>query len=187
MSPLATYLLLTAVALAAVAVTLAPFVKAYWKARGARLVTCPENRQPVRVEIDAMDAAFSALLRPVDLQLRSCTRWPEKAGCGQECLVQIEKAPNGCRVRSVLAEWYQGKTCVLCGKPFGEMHTWDHKPVLMSLDRVTQEWADVAVEDLPEKLATCLPVCWDCHVVETLYRMHPELIVEREPHKPYWA
>lgn len=27
-------------------------------------------------------------------------------------------------------------------------------------------------------------VCWDCHVVESLYRLHPELVVERPKH---WA
>jgi hypothetical protein len=35
---------------------------------------------------------------------------------------------------------------------------------------------------LPEVFLTYAPVCWDCHIAETLRREHPELIVDRPPH-----
>lgn len=182
--PAATYLLLIAIAAGALFLALGPLVQAYWKARGRRLVTCPETREPVAVEIDPMDAAFNVLLKTREVHLKSCTRWPERAGCGQACMTQIETAPNGCLVRSVLAEWYEGKPCSLCGKglsvEFGR-----HRPALMSPDRFTSDWSAVRVEEIPEILATYQPICWDCHIIETLYRMHPELITERESHKPY--
>jgi hypothetical protein len=184
--PAAVYLLLIAVAAGALCFALAPLVKAYWQSRGKRLVTCPETHEPVAVEVDPMDAAFRSFLKTREIHLQSCTRWPEKAGCGQECLSQIAQAPNGCLVRGILAEWYEEKPCALCGKPLS-VETGQHKPALLSPDRVTFEWSDLRVEDLSEILATHQPVCWDCHIVETLYRMHPELITEREPHKPYWA
>lgn len=178
----AVYVLLIVVAAGALAVALSPLVKGWWKARGKRLVTCPETQETAAVEIDPMDAAFHAFLATRELHLQSCTRWPEKAGCGQACMAQISEAPNGCLVHNILAEWYEGKSCALCDKKlsakFGE-----HKPALMSLDRVTYEWADLRVEDIPGALLTHLPICWDCHVVETLYRLHPDLITEREPHK----
>ncbi len=182
----AVYMLLVVIAAGALLLALSPLIKAYWKARGTRLVTCPETQEPVAVEIDPMDAAFHALLKTREVHLQSCTRWPEKAGCGQECLSQIAAAPNGCLVHSLLAEWYAEKDCALCGKALS-VEFGQHKPALISSDGVTCEWADLRVEDLPEILATHRPICWDCHVVETLYRMHPELITEREPHKPYWA
>lgn len=184
--PAAVYLLLLAVAAGALFLALAPLIKAWWMARGTRLVTCPETEEPVAVEIDPMDAAFHTFLKTREVHLQSCSRWPEKAGCGQECMGQITAAPNGCLVRSILAEWYAGKSCSLCGKEL-PVEWGQHKPALMSPGRVTFEWGDLRVEDLPEVLATHRPVCWDCHVVETLYRMHPELVTEREPHKPYWA
>jgi hypothetical protein len=51
----------------------------------------------------------------------------------------------------------------------------------MRPDRVTFEWAQVRAEELPELLKTWLPVCWDCHMIESLYRNHPDLIVEGPP------
>jgi len=185
--PAAVYLLLLiAVAAGALFLALAPLVRTYRTSRGERPVTCLETKEPAAVEIDPMDAAFQSFLRIPEIHLQSCLRWPEKTGCGQECLSRIEAAPKGCLVRSILADWYDGTSCALCGKELSAKGG-PHNPVLMSPDRVTLEWADLRIEDLPEILATHRPVCWDCHIVETLYRMHPELITERDPQKPYQA
>ena len=62
--------------------------------RGRRVVVCPENRELVAVEVDARHAALTASQGRIDLRLDTCTRWPEKLGCGQECLGQIESAPE---------------------------------------------------------------------------------------------
>lgn len=53
---------------------------------GGRPVTCPENRQPAVVGIDAERAAGTRLDGHSDLRLRECTRWPERARCNQACL-----------------------------------------------------------------------------------------------------
>jgi hypothetical protein len=180
----ATYLLLAALAVVAVTAALWKLFAAWRRARGERLITCPETKAPAAVELDAFDAAFHELLGTRELRLQSCTRWPERAGCGQECLTQIEHTPDGCRVRALLAGWYEDKPCALCGKPFGKIETWEHKPALMSPGRMTMEWSEIPVLELPERMATHLPVCWDCHVVESLYRRHPELVTERPEH---WA
>jgi hypothetical protein len=186
MTAAAIYVFLIAVAAGALLLALAPLIAAYWKARGPRLVTCPETGEPIVVEVDPMDAAFHTLLKTPEVHLKSCTRWPERAGCGQECMTQIDSAPDGCLVRNLLAEWYEGKCCAVCSKELS-LEPGGHKPALMSPDRVTFEWSDLRVENLAEVLATHQPICWDCHVVETLYRMHPELVTERAPHKPYQA
>lgn len=187
MNPLtAVSIVLALLIVSAVTYALLPLVREWRRARGVRLVTCPETHAPVAVELDATDAAFHAFLGTQDLHLKSCTRWPERQGCGQECLAQIQAAPDGCLVRSRLAEWYDGRTCALCGQPFGHITALDHKPAFLGPDRVTREWGEVRVEDLPELFASNLPVCWDCHIVESLYRTHPELVVERPGRRPKW-
>ena len=84
--------------------------RAFLAYRGTRVVVCPENREMVAVQVDAGHAALSASQGRPDLRLESCTRWPEKAGCGQECLGQIESAPEACLLRNILGDWYQGKS-----------------------------------------------------------------------------
>ena len=89
---------------------------AFLRYRGTRVVVCPENREMVAVQVDAGHAALSAPQGRPELRLESCTRWPEKAGCGQECLGQIESAPQACLLRNILGDWYQGKSCAFCGR-----------------------------------------------------------------------
>ena len=62
--------------------------------RGTRLVTCPETGRPVAVDLDLpYSAVRSALGRP-HFRLKDCTRWPERAGCGQTCLGDLEATPR---------------------------------------------------------------------------------------------
>jgi hypothetical protein len=82
-------------------------------------------------------------------------------------------------VRSVLTRWYEGRNCALCNRSFTSHDLWDHKPAVLSPDGVTREWREIATPDLPDALSIQQPVCWDCHVVATLYRKHPELVTER--------
>jgi len=66
----------------------------YNRYAGSRAVTCPENQRQVAVHIDAMRAAVTGLSGTPELQLRDCTRWPERRKCGQECLSQaLEASP----------------------------------------------------------------------------------------------
>jgi hypothetical protein len=157
---------------------LRPVARAYLGLRGTRVVTCPETGKPVAIEVDARHAAVTAASGRPHLRLRDCSRWPERRGCGQECLRQAEEAPEDCLARVMLARWYAGKACVYCGKPF-EVDGWGHKPALMNAGGRTFEWHEVRPEALPEVLATHLPVCWDCHIAETFRREHPELVTDR--------
>ena len=171
----------------AFALSLIPFgwlvLRGYRRYRGTRVVTCPETRKTVAVEVDAAHAAVTDLAGAPDLRLKSCSRWPERQDCGQECLAELEAAPDGCLVRNLLTDWYRGKTCALCGRAFEETSWSEHKPAVLSPQRATLEWDDVAPESLPGILSTHLPICWNCHMAESFRRLHPELGLEDPLHK----
>jgi hypothetical protein len=157
-----------------------PFaIGAYLRYRGRMVVTCPETRKVVGVEVDVKHAALTAAFGHPDLKLRSCTRWPEKKDCGQECLLQIELSPESCLVRNLLEDWYRDKTCYFCAKPFGEIRWLDHRPALLSADKKSIEWPEIKVEEIESVLATHKPVCWNCHVTESFCREHPDVVFER--------
>lgn len=146
--------------------------------RGDRVIVCPENQRPAGVVVDALHAAASFSNAP-DLRLSSCSRWPERAGCGQQCLSQIQESPQDCLVRQILALWYEGRVCAMCQQPFGEIQWVVRKPALLRADKISVEWSEVPAEQLSETLATSLPVCFACHMASTLVRQHPELVVDR--------
>jgi hypothetical protein len=58
----------------------------YHTYREARTVNCPETHAPVSVRFNALRAAWSSLSGATKLRLADCTRWPERADCGQECI-----------------------------------------------------------------------------------------------------
>jgi hypothetical protein len=151
----------------------------FWRFRGAGVVTCPETGKPAGVSVDARHAAATAFQAHPELRLSVCSRWPERAGCGQECLRQVEASPEDCLVRSLLARFYAGKSCVYCGKRFDAIEWHDHKPALLNADGRTIEWRELAPEQVPGALAADKPVCWNCHVAQTFKREHPELVTYR--------
>ncbi len=157
-----------------------PGVRAYFKFRGKRLVTCPETHKPEAVNVAATEAGLGAFFNEPTLRLNECSRWPEREGCGQECLSQIEADPQNCLVWNVVSKWYEGKTCVFCHKPIGPLHHLDHAPALLGPDFRTTEWNGIRAEQLPEIFSTHQPVCWNCHVAESFRRLHPDLVTDRK-------
>lgn len=150
----------------------------YRKYRGKRLIVCPETKKPEAVEIAVGKGALQAF-RAGELRLKDCTRWPERADCGQECLSQIERAPHDCLVTQVIANWYEGKSCVYCGKPFQHLEWFDHRPALLDQEGKTVQWHELPAQMLPEVMRTHKPVCWQCHVHESFRRDHPEMVTDR--------
>jgi len=65
----------------------------YHTYRDGRTVGCPETHAPVSVRFNALRAAWSSLSGRPQLRLADCTRWPERADCGQECI------PDAVRVK----------------------------------------------------------------------------------------
>lgn len=170
------YLLIVIIAFAALYFIVPFVVGTYIRYRGAMVITCPETRKPAAVEVDVAHAAVTAAIGQPDLRLKNCTRWPEKKDCGQECLLQIEASPEDCLAQNMLKTWYEGKTCVFCKKQIGEIHLIDHKPALLNAEGRTVEWGEIRPETLPDVLSTHKPVCWDCHMMETLIRENPGLV-----------
>jgi hypothetical protein len=162
-----------------------PVVRVY---RGTRLVACPETKRPAAVELDSMRAAFTRFgNEPGRFRLTSCSRWPEKAGCGQECLAEVTRDPGACLVRTIVAGWYHGQSCVFCGKPMPEVTWTEHRPALLAPDGVTVSWKDVKPETLPDLFSTHRPVCWDCHVVQSLIRERPDAVTVRPDREHLWS
>jgi hypothetical protein len=156
-------------------------LRTYRKFGGMRVITCPETGCPAAVEVDKKHAAATTFLQEgqTELRLASCSRWPEREGCGQECLAQIEAAPEGCLVRSMLIAWYRGSTCAFCQKEISEIHWSDNKPAILTPDGRTIEWAEVRPEDLPGVFATHRRVCWNCHIAQSFRAQFPGLAIER--------
>jgi hypothetical protein len=171
------------VALVVGVAALAGFIlRGYLKQRGDRLITCPETLTNEAVRVDAGQAAVSTLMGHTELTLASCSRWPERQGCGQECLSQIKSAPDGCLIRTTVAKWYAGKTCAICGRPVGDREWMEHAPALLDPrdpDRRTTTWDRVPPERILDVLATHEPVCWNCHVAETFRHQRPDLVIDR--------
>lgn len=178
------YILLTLVIAGAVVVIvrLRRAVRTYLKFRGKRLVSCPETHKPTAVRVAAGKVALKATVGNERLRLSECSRWPEREGCGQECLAQIQEAPKACLVWTIINRWYQGQNCAYCHKPFGEIHWHDHPPALVDYARKTVEWNEIPADKLQEALRTHWPVCWNCHIAETFRWEHPELVVDRPAH-----
>ncbi len=154
------------------------FTRAYFRLRGTRVVTCPADQTQAAVDIDARKAATSAVFGSPSFALTTCSHWPERRACGQECLRQIEAAPLDCLVRTRLATWYAGRTCALCQRPFGAIDWYERRPALLSPERITRVWPDVDAAHLDDVLRSSKPVCFDCHVAETFRRTHPELVLD---------
>jgi hypothetical protein len=157
-------------------------IKTYFNMRGKRLVRCPENQQHAAVELDAKGAARQAFLGSPYFRLSDCSRWPKREGCGQECLRQIELAPEECLVKNYAARWYEGKKCAYCGKVIEKVDWLGHTPALLNPQKQTVYWDKIPPEKLGDVFSTYAPVCWDCHITETFRREHPELVVDRPSH-----
>lgn len=62
---------------------------AFMRYRKSRRVSCPEAGKAADINIDARLAALQAGLGKTKLQVAHCSMWPERKGCGQNCLVQV--------------------------------------------------------------------------------------------------
>jgi len=171
------YLFIALLAIALVYVT-----KRVWEAlkfRGKMLVTCPETHEPAAVKVNVPRAAVEAMVGRHKLALCNCSRWPERADCDQACLEQIERDPERHRVWTIASNWYAGKRCIYCRKPIETLSHFDRSPALLDYEWKTAEWDHLPAETLPAEFSRELPVCWSCHVTETLLREHPDVVTFR--------
>jgi hypothetical protein len=83
-APVLTAVVIVAIAVAYVAVPVMADV--YARFRRPRIVICPETGREARVRLDAWHAAVTAIPGPPRRYVDECSRRPEHAACGQECL-----------------------------------------------------------------------------------------------------
>jgi|KBSSwiStaDraftv2_1062776.scaffolds.fasta_scaffold569676_2 hypothetical protein len=57
----------------------------FMRFRDRRIVHCPEQDRPARVQIDATLAAMTAVPGPPKLMVERCSFWPDRADCAQRC------------------------------------------------------------------------------------------------------
>ena len=80
---------------AAIALPVALALVPVWrKHRNVEEVTCPCIGTSSLITLDPWHAARMHALGNYELRVRSCTFWPERCDCAQECLTQIEDAPE---------------------------------------------------------------------------------------------
>ena len=154
-------------------------VRSFSRYGGTRIVTCPETKQPTIVEVDALHASLTSTVGLPDIRLEECSRWPIKKQCGQECLMELDVAPERCLVSGVLMRWYRDKQCVYCKKAFSELHWTDHRPGLLSPEGQLLSWNEVILDKLRKVLETHSPVCWNCYIAQKFRLNHPDLVVFR--------
>src|SRR5436309_7085333 len=120
----------------------------WWKFRGPRVVTCPETKRPAGVAVDVASSLTATLGKTPQLRLSECSRWPERAGCGQECLSEIRQSGADCLVRNIIATWYRDRDCAACGQPIGAIDWTGSHPALLMADQVSVEWKQIPAEQL---------------------------------------
>ena len=155
------------------------FVRSSSRYRGSRTITCPETKKPAIVEVDWLHASLTSAVGPPDIRLEECSRWPIREQCGQECLMDLDVAPDSCLVSGVLMRWYRDKNCVYCGRAFPELHWVDHRPALLSPEGKLLAWSEVDLAQLESVLEAYAPVCCDCYIAQNFRRDHPDLVVFR--------
>lgn len=165
--------------LGSLVIALVVVARSYLATKEDRLVTCPDNHKPAAVHINDFQTIREALGAKTPLRLDNCSRWPEKAGCGQDCLNEVDADPQHCMVWNMVSTWYEGKSCAYCQKPFAAQHWHDRKAALLAPDHTAKQWNEVAIEALPEILKTHEPICWNCYIAETFRKQHPEMVLDR--------
>jgi len=176
---LVVYVVVTLVVTASLFLGVRYFVRAHARYRTSRLIICPDNGEAAMVEVDARHVALTSAFGQPDIRLKNCWRWPLHQSCGQECLAQLDLAPEQCLVSGVLMRWYEFRSCFFCGRQFEQIHLLDHKPALRSPGGNLLEWREVGISDLQTVLSTHNPVCWDCYIAQSFRQEHPELVVYR--------
>jgi hypothetical protein len=145
---------------------------------GERVITCPETLSPEVVRVDAGHAAWTDLRGEKELRLESCSRWPEKADCGQDCIAEIECAADGCLVRRRLELWYRDASCALCGMGIEPITWFSQRPGLRSPAGRAIFWEEIKARDLPAALATHQAICSDCLIAESFRERFPDRFVD---------
>jgi hypothetical protein len=151
-------------------------LQAYFRNRGRRTVICPDNRESVTVEVDGKFAFATALQGQEHSRLQSCSRWPEKAQCDQECLAQVDPSPEN--IERLLQKWYQGKTCAICKRALTPADWRRSRLALLNEKQKLFELHHMHLDELPSALDQMSPLCWNCHQEERVRQTGPRRVLK---------
>ena len=136
----------------------------YYKNRGRQSAICPENGQRVDVEMDNKYAFWTAWRGQEHTRLKSCTRWPEKGDCGQECQAQIDPSPEN--VERLMIGWHKGKVCGICARNITPPDWRRNRLALLDEQHRLVELRNLNLTGLQAALTHMRPLCWTCHQEE---------------------
>jgi hypothetical protein len=129
-----------------------------------RVVVCPETRSREKLEIDTRHA-FKTLFRNIaELRVGQCARWPARAECDQECLLQIDTEPA--ILDRTLAKFYAGKDCARCGKPLNKADWTRGRFAMLNATNELVPAGRMPLREFPMALEDYRPVFWACHQAE---------------------
>lgn len=132
-----------------------------------RNVMCPESGMPAEVEIDGLHAFYTLLRDQKEIRLKSCSRWPQRAGCDEDCLAQIASGPA---IERVVAKWCNGKKCAICAMPITRLDWQRGRAGALDTKRNLIELRDMNWNEFPMVLEQYEPLCWRCHETELVKR-----------------
>ncbi len=125
-----------------------------------QVVVCPETRTQAEVEVDRRHALFTLLKNQKELRLKTCSRWPERADCDEDCLAQLEIGPQ---TERVLGKWCEGKNCAICAVPIKRTDWLRGRAGILDASHTLVELRDLDCTQLPMILDQYEPLCWKCH------------------------
>ncbi len=152
----------------------------YYKNRGRQAVKCPDSGQPADVEVDRKFAFWAALRGQEHSRLESCSRWPEKGDCGQECLAQLDASPEN--VDRLLTKWYEGKSCAICTRALTPSDWRGSRLAVLDQEHQLFELRQLQLEELQSALENKRPLCWSCHQGERARQAVPARILKGDRH-----
>jgi len=146
-------------------------ISTYYKNRGKRSITCPDDQKPAEIEVDRKFALQAAMRGNEQMRVETCSHWPAREECGQECLVQVDPTPEN--IERLFTKWFDGKPCSICARALtpadwrmGRMAFLDDNFKLVELRQIDLE--DLGLVAEPKR-----PLCWKCHREEKQRQAQP--------------
>jgi hypothetical protein len=150
---------------------LAVTLQTYHQNRGRHAVQCPENGETADVEMDRRFVLKSAMRGHEHSRLQSCSRWPEKGECAQECLAQVDPSPQN--LERVFSSTLVGRSCAVCSRDIAPDDWRLGRLAVLNQQHQLLELRDMPVDDLQSTLRDTRPLCWKCHLDERARQVVP--------------
>ena len=155
----------------------------WWKYRGQRVVTCPENQRPAGVSRGRGPCGTQRPRFPARVAVEPML---PMAGTGR--VRAGMPAPDRSSHRGLPGpqhplELVRGQKLPVLRHGPSDRLSWEGRsrrcfPPIRSVT-VSVEWSDIPAEQLQEVLSAAEPVCFACHMASKMMREHPELVIDR--------